>query len=78
MISPEKSVSFGYVEDSIRQRIVEWINRIIEDEKLPFDRADAQIEIRLPDGSKRKFPDIIIWQKRLRKPVCLIELKQPS
>ena len=78
MLSPEKSVSFGYVEDSIRQRIVEWINRIIEEEKLPFDRADAQIEIRLPDGSKRKFPDIIIWQERLRKPVCLVELKQPS
>jgi len=78
MISSGGFVTFGYVEDSIRQRIVEWINRIIEEERLPFDRADAQIEIKLPDGSKRKFPDIIIWQERLRKPVCLIELKQPS
>jgi len=78
MISSKGFVTFGYVEDSIRQRIVEWINRIIEEERLPFDRADAQIEIKLPDGSKRKFPDIIIWQERLRKPVCLIELKQPS
>ena len=78
MISSDKFVSFGYVEDSIRQRIVEWMNKIIEDEKLPFDRADAQIEIKLPDGSKRKFPDIVIWKDRLRKPVCLIELKQPS
>jgi hypothetical protein len=75
---PEKFISFGYVEDSIRQRIVEWINRIIEEEKLPFDRADAQIEIRCPDGSKRKFPDIVIWKERLRKAVCLIELKKPS
>ncbi len=78
MSSSDRFVHFGYVEDSIRQRVVEWINKIIEDEKLPFDRADAQIEISLPDGSKRKFPDIIIWEKRLRKPVCLIELKQPS
>jgi hypothetical protein len=75
---PEKFISFGYVEDSIRQRIVEWINRIIEEEKLPFDRADAQIEIRYPDGSRRKFPDIVIWKERLRKAVCLIELKKPS
>jgi chorismate mutase len=75
---PEKFISFGYVEDSIRGRIVEWINRIIEEEKLPFDRADAQIEIKYPDGSKRKFPDIVIWKERLRKAVCLIELKTPS
>jgi methylase of polypeptide subunit release factors len=69
--------SFGYVEDSIRQRLVEWINQIINEENLPFDRADAQIEIRFPDGTKIKFPDIVIWKERLIKPVCLIELKQP-
>lgn len=65
------------MEDSIRQRFVEWINEIIKEENLPLDRADAQIEIILPGDSKIRFPDLIIWKERLKKPVCLVELKQP-
>ena len=71
------SSTYAYVEDSIRQRLVEWMNRIIEDENLPFDRVDAQIEIKLPSGERKRFPDIVIWGKRLKRAVCIIELKQP-
>ena len=71
------SSTYKYDEDAIRQRLVEWMNRIIEEEKLPFDRVDAQIEIKLPSGGSRRYPDIVIWEKRLQKPICIIELKQP-
>lgn len=65
-------MKFKYTEDAIRGRIVEWINEIIREENLPFDRADAQIEI---EG--RKFPDIVLWKKRLLEGALLIELKRP-
>jgi len=72
-------VSFGYVEDTVRQIVVEIINKIIKEENLPFERADAQIEIKLYK-SKQRFPDIIIWKKGgvLRDAAILIELKQPK
>jgi len=72
-------VSFGYVEDSVRQIVVEIINKIIKEENLPFERADAQIEI-ISYKSKQKFPDIVIWKKGgvLRDAAILIELKQPK
>lgn len=54
-------MSFGYVEDSVRQIVVEIINKIIKEENLPFERADAQIEI-ISYKSKQKFPDIVIWK----------------
>ena len=72
-------MSFGYVEDTVRQIVVEIINKIIKEENLPFERADAQIEIKLYK-SKQRFPDIIIWKKGgvLRDAAILIELKQPK
>lgn len=71
--------SFGFVEDSIRQYIVEMINEIIREENLPFERADAQVEIKDTSGKRRKFPDIVIWDKGqvLVKGALLIALKQP-
>jgi len=74
--SKEKHTSFGYVERTIQGRIVEWINQIIKEENLPFDRADPEVEINLP-SQKIRFPDIVIWKERGRKAACLISLKQP-
>jgi hypothetical protein len=70
--------SVGYVEDTIRQRLVEMINEIIKEEDLPLDRADVQIEKKLPKGQLIRFPDIVIWKTVRIKPVCHIELKDPT
>jgi hypothetical protein len=72
-------MSFGLVEDSVRQIIVEIMNKIIKEENLPFERADAQIEI-IDNNKQRKYPDIVIWKKGgfLRNGAILIELKQPK
>jgi hypothetical protein len=71
--------SFGFVEDSVRQYIVEIMNKIIREENLPFERADSQVEIKDAYGRQR-FPDIVVWEKGrvLGKASLLIELKQPK
>jgi len=70
--------SVKYVEDTIRGRLVEMINEIIKEENLPLERADVQVEKKLPGGTSRKFPDIVIWKTVLVSPVCHIELKVPT
>jgi len=72
-------MSFSLVEDSVRQIIVEIMNEIIKKENLPFERADAQIEI-IDNNKQRNYPDIVIWKKGgfLRNGAILIELKQPK
>lgn len=65
-------MALRYTEDAVRGRIVEWMNDIIKEENLPFDRADAQIEIQ-----GRRFPDIILWETRLVRGALLLELKRP-
>ncbi|MBC7091245.1 MAG: restriction endonuclease subunit M, partial [Nitrososphaeria archaeon] len=73
-------MSFGFVEDSVRQYIVELMNNIIRAENLPFERADAQVEIKDAYGRYQRFPDIVLWKKGrvLGEAVLLIELKQPK
>ena len=80
---------FDYVENSVRQIIVEIINEIIKNEKLPFERADSDVELNSSDdelkskGLKRHpiFADIVLWKKGsvLQKggAALVIELKQP-
>jgi hypothetical protein len=75
---PETVIGFGYVEDTIRGRIVGWMNNILSKIKSPFEFVDQQIEIKYPDGRTRKFPDIIIWEKKGSKAACLIEFKPPE
>jgi len=62
-----------YTEMTFASRVVEWINDIIELEKLPFDRADIEIL----DPSKKR-PDVILWQKRMVKKALLLEVKRPD
>jgi len=50
-------------------RVVEFINKIINEEKLPFDRADAEITT---EGGRA---DIILWAERKIKPVLLFEIE---
>jgi SAM-dependent methyltransferase len=72
-----KNIGFGYVEDTMRGRIVGWMNEIIRKKNLPFEYVDQQIEINYPDGKTRKFPDIVIWERKGSKAACLIEYKPP-
>ncbi len=74
----ETVAGFGYVEDTIRGRIVGWMNDILRKINSPFEFVDQQIEIKYPDGRTRKFPDIIIWEKKGSKAACLIEYKPPE
>ena len=66
-----------YVENTVRQILVEIINGIIKEDNLPFERADVDVEKKTPDGKLKKFPDIVIWTV-LNKPACHIELKDPT
>ena len=66
-----------YVENTVRQILVEIINEIIKENNLPFERADVDVEKKTPDGKLKKFPDIVIWTA-LNKPACHIELKDPT
>jgi hypothetical protein len=73
-------LTFDYVENSIRQIIVEIINEIIKKENLPFERADSDIELK---GLKKppNFSDIVLWKKggvlQPEGAALVIELKQP-
>jgi len=72
--------TFDYVENSVRQIIVEIINEIIKKENLPFERADSDIELK---GLKKppNFSDIVLWKKggvlQQGGAALVIELKQP-
>jgi type I restriction enzyme M protein len=61
-----------YTEMTFQGRVVEWINEVIKEENLPFDRADQE----LLDVTGRR-PDVVLWEKRKTKPALLIELKRP-
>jgi len=73
-------LTFDYVENSVRQIIVEIINEIIKKENLPFERADSDIELK---GLKKppNFSDIVLWKKggvlQQEGAALVIELKQP-
>jgi len=73
-----KMSSFGYVENSVRQIIVEIINEIIKEENLPFERADSDVKLEGPKKSPN-FADIVLWKKGgvLQQAALVIELKQP-
>ena len=75
------------VEDTARGLLAELMNEIIKKENLPFERVDVQWEINSPSATKliskgqrkkRWFADIIIWEKFLTKPACIIEFKPPN
>lgn len=75
------------VEDSARGLLTELMNQIIKEENLLFERVDVQWEImsstttasiRKRQKDKRWFADIIIWEKFLVKPACIIEFKPPN
>jgi type I restriction-modification system DNA methylase subunit len=68
-MSKKLSGSFEFTQISFASEVKDWINEIIENEKLRFEGAD--IEIRDPE---RKRGDLIIWEKRLKKPALLIEI----
>jgi len=65
-------MSLRYTEGVFQGRVVSWMNKIIEDENLPFEGVDQEIEI---EG--RRFPDVVVWEKRKVKAALLLELKQP-
>lgn len=66
-------MSMHYTEMTFASRVVEWMNEIIERERLPFDRADVEIM----DPTKKR-PDIILWHKRMIKKAFLLEVKRPD
>jgi type I restriction-modification system DNA methylase subunit len=68
-MSKKLSGSFEFTQISFASEVKDWINEIIENEKLRFEGAD--IEIRDPE---RKRGDLIIWERRLKKPALLIEI----
>jgi type I restriction-modification system DNA methylase subunit len=53
-------------------RAAGWINEILKDQDIPFDRADVEIL-----DPARKRGDIVLWEKRRTKRALLIEVKRP-
>lgn len=62
-------MSLEFTQLSFASEVKEWINEIIRSEGLRFECAD--IEIRDPS---RKRGDVIVWERRLKKPSLLIEI----
>jgi len=62
-------LSLEFTQLSFASEVKEWINEIIRSEGLRFECAD--IEIRDPS---RKRGDVIVWERRLKKPSLLIEI----
>lgn len=61
----------------IQGRILVWMNDIIREEKLPFDRVDQEYKVLITLHGKR-YPDLIVWRdKKQNKIACVIELKRP-
>jgi len=69
-------VSIRYGERWAQGLILEWINQVIKERKLPFKRADQEVKIKTVSGIV-KYPDIVIWNGTGEKVACLIELKTP-
>lgn len=60
-------------ERTLNQKLVEWINQIIQKEKLPFGYCEQET-----GGSDLKQPDIILFKLPQSKEVILVlELKKP-
>jgi type I restriction-modification system DNA methylase subunit len=72
----DRSVGFAYVEDTVRGRLANWMNEVLKEINSPFEYVDQQIEIKYSDKS-RKFPDLVVWEKKGHQAACLIELKPP-
>jgi len=51
-----------YIEMTFASRVVEWINEIIEQEKLPFDRANSEISFIIAKFLIEDWRDCIIRQ----------------
>ena len=69
-------MSTKYGERWAQGIVLQWLNQIIKDQKLPFRRADQEVQIKTCYGLVR-YPDIIIWDGSEDRAACLIELKQP-
>ena len=70
-------MSVGYRERWAQGLILQWINQVIKEQKLPFKRADQEIQVKTAVGLI-EYPDIVIWDKTGKKIACLIELKRPT
>jgi len=61
----------------IQGRILVWMNDIIREEKLPFERVDQEYKVLITLHGKR-YPDLIVWKdKKQNQIACVIELKRP-
>jgi type I restriction enzyme M protein len=70
-------MSIQYGERWAQGLILQWINQVIKENKLPFKRADQEVQVKTAAG-KVKYPDIVIWDDTGEKVACLIELKTPT
>ena len=68
-------MSIRYDERWAQGRLLLWINEVIKSQKIPFSKADQEIQIKTRRGLIR-YPDIVIWDEN-GKIACLIELKTP-
>lgn len=64
-------------ENYARQRIVELMKEIIEEEGLPFEEPTVDEPVSAGAGGRPKYPDIVIWEKGRRRAALVIELKRP-
>lgn len=68
-------MSIRFDERWAQGRLLLWINEVIKSRKIPFSKADQEVQIKTRKGLVR-YPDIVIWDGD-GKIACLIELKKP-
>ncbi len=68
-------MSIRFDERWAQGRLLLWINEVIKSRKIPFSKADQEVQIKTRKGLVR-YPDIVIWDGDGRI-ACLIELKKP-
>jgi hypothetical protein len=69
-------MSAKYGECWAQGLILQWINQIIKEQRLPFKKADQEVRFKTVVGIV-KYPDIVIWNRTGEKAACLVELKTP-
>ncbi|HDD70799.1 MAG TPA: SAM-dependent DNA methyltransferase, partial [Candidatus Woesearchaeota archaeon] len=67
-------MSIRFDERWAQGRLLSWINEVLRSQKIPFSKADQEVQIRTKKGTVR-YPDIVIWDGD--RIACLIELKKP-
>ena len=62
-------MSTKYGERWAQGIVLQWLNQVIKDQKLPFRRADQEVQIKTSHGLVR-YPDIFMNNEKFIIDIC--------